>query len=667
MNASRFDMALRRGVVAHQAGQFAEAEIRYREALAIAPNDPEAISLLGLALNQSARVGEGTPMLERAVELDPRKVILRFNLVEGLEAAGDLDRAIGVLHTVLESDPGNLHAWVKAGDIAQQQGDLPGAIEAWNRAHDAHPSASKPVARLARLELGRGKAAEAMLILDTLLKQNSGDTEILDLWCLGLTALRQWAPLEQTASKWCASERANPKPWRHLACALVELGRPCEATAALLNALAISPPSAEDLSELGGLFLHTHDYERAFDALRRAEALDPELPSMLSKLALLHMFHGRLEEAGNCARRCLARSPEDPTALKVLVRVRRGDVTDTELAGITRIAQHVSGPVDNRIAAAFAAAQILDARNEVDESFAACEYAQALALERDQLEGTGYDSARETKRIDRLIDLFPGDTAREARAAGLGGLAGRPQPLFVVGMPRSGTTLVEAMLGAHPRVLACGERPAMRAILHEFATQDSDGTAPDAHQLQHWAERYFNDLPDTGEAECVVDKHPRNLEAVGLALRLFPDARIVMLRRNPVETGLSIFRQEFNKHWTFTHRLADIGHFYGLYARLIAHWERAFPGHVMTLQYEDLAADFACKAGEIVRFCGLEWDPQCLDYRQSPRAISTFSAIEVRDPVVATRRADRYAAYLAPLVTALEAAGVHPGTGALRA
>lgn len=664
MNASRFDMALKRGVVAHRAGQFAEAEACYREALSIAPNDPEATSLLGLALNQSARVTEGTPMLERAVELDPRKIILRFNLVEGLEAAGDLDRAMGVLHTVLESDPSNLHAWVKAGDIAQQQGDLPGAIEAWNRAHDAHPGASKPIARLARVELGRGKVAEAMMILDTLLKESSGDTEILDLWCMGLTALRQWVPLEQTASKWCAAERANPKAWKHLACARLELGRPREAAEALLNGLASSTPTAEDLSALAGLHLHAHDYERAFEALRRAEALDPGLPEMLSKLALLHMFYGRFDEATDCARRCLARSPEDPTALKVLARVRHGQVTDAELAGMTRIVQNASGPVDDRIAVAFAAAQVLDVRDALEDSFAACEYAQALALERDRMEGRSYNPVQETKRIERLIELFPGT----GKAAPASSSASRgPRPIFIVGMPRSGTTLVEAMLGAHPQVLACGERPAMRQILHEFIELDAAGGVPDAQQLARWAAQYLDDLPAPGGATCVADKHPRNLEAVGLILQIFPDARIVMLRRNPVETGLSIFRQEFNKHWPFGHRLADIGHFYGLYARLIEHWEQAFPGRATTWQYEDLAAGFEDKAVDIVRFCGLEWDPKCLEYRQSTRPISTFSAIEVRDEVAITRRADRYAAHLAPLIAALEAGGVDLATGALRA
>ncbi len=664
MNASRFDFVLRRGVAAQHAHRYTEAEACFREALAIAPNDPEVISLLGLSLTHGDGLEEGTQLLERAVQLDPQRASLRFNLVEGLEAAGAYGRALGVLHTVLDSDPSNLQAWIKAGDIAQMQGDLPGAIEAWSRAHNAHPNASGPIARLARVELGRGRIAEAMLILDALLKQSQGDAEILDLWCLGLTALRQWASLEQTAAKWCAAEGSNPRAWRHLAYAQMELGRLREATSTFMRAMTLAQPSAEDLSVLAGLHLHALDYDRALKVLRHSEALDPHLPAMLSKLALMHMYYGRFAEAEDCARRCLARAPEDPTALKVLVRVRRGAVTDTEFAGIAQLAQSSKAPIEDRIAAAFAAAQVLDARNDIDESFAACELAQALSLERDRLEERGYDPEREAQRVRRLIGLFPSKEFNVVAPAGPVGARPGPRPIFIVGMPRSGTTLVEAMLGAHSKVLACGERPAMRQILRAFLGLDQSGHTPDAELLKQWADQYFGDLPGTGDAECVTDKHPRNLEAVGLILQLFPDARIVMLRRNPVETGFSIFRQEFSKHWEFAHRLRDIGHFYGLYAGLIAHWERAFPERLMTLQYEDLVADFEQKAAEIVRFCGLTWEAQCLDYAKSPRPIATFSAIEVRDPVSESKRADRYREHLAELVSTLEQAGVDLATGA---
>lgn len=661
MNTSRFDIALKLGLDAKYDKRFSDAEIHFREALGIAPNDPEATSLLGLTLSTTSRAREGISLLERAVQLDPQRATLRLNLAEGLEASGDLARAMGVLHAVLESDPASLDAWVRAGDIAERQGDLPGAIEAWNRAHDAHPGATIPIARLARTELGRGKTAEAMLILDTLLKQYPGDAEILDLWCRGLTALQQWAPLEQTASKWCGVERSNPKAWRHLACAQFELGRPLDAANSWQNAMALSPPTAHAFAALAGCYLHALDHERAGEALRRAAAIDPELPEVLSKVALLHLYHGRFSEAVDAARRCLARAPGEPTALKVLARILREEVTDAEFANIATAAQREDLPLDDRIAAAFAAAQVLDARDDFDEAFAACEYAQALALERDRLEGRRYDRAHAEARVSRLIALSPAgfDAAKSLVDAAA-------RPIFIVGLPRSGTTLIEAVLGAHSKVFACGERPAMRQILHAYLELDRTGAVPDEATLAKWREEYFRTLPATGDAACVTDKHPRNLEAVGLIAQLFPDARVLIVRRNPVETGLSIFRQEFSKYWDFAHRLADIGHFYGGCARLAAHWQERHPALVTTIQYEDFVADFERSARALVASCGLEWEPACLDYARSPRAIATFSGVEVRGPIADMRRADRYRDYLAPLVAALEDAGVDLESGALR-
>jgi hypothetical protein len=138
------------------------------------------------------------------------------------------------------------------------------------------------------------------------------------------------------------------------------------------------------------------------------------------------------------------------------------------------------------------------------------------------------------------------------------------------------------------------------------------------------------------------------------------------VRRNPLETCLSLFRQEFNKLWTFAHRLADIGHHYGHYARLVAHWERALPGRFVTIQYEDFVTDFERGAAELVRACGLAWEPQCLQFQSTPRAIVTFSTVQARDPVtLGNGRAQRYDRHLAPLVDALNRAGVDLTTGAL--
>jgi hypothetical protein len=243
-----------------------------------------------------------------------------------------------------------------------------------------------------------------------------------------------------------------------------------------------------------------------------------------------------------------------------------------------------------------------------------------------------------------------------------------PVPIFIVGMPRSGTTLVESIVGAHSRVFACGERQAMRSIMQEFAAvaPGRDATTRCDSALPRWREAFRRELPDLSDFRAVTDKNPWNFDALGLILELFPSARIVHVRRDPVETGLSIFRNDFPKFAAFSHRLADIGHYYGEYARLMAHWGRVLGDRFLTIQYEDLVADVDSGAAELVRFCGLDWEDACRDFAAKRRIIGTMSAVQARQPVSGFRgRAGRYAGHLAPLVAALRSAGVDVSTGAL--
>jgi hypothetical protein len=321
-----------------------------------------------------------------------------------------------------------------------------------------------------------------------------------------------------------------------------------------------------------------------------------------------------------------------------------------------QVAGTVAAPFDLRIPAAFAVAHAFDAIDDIDSAFAAYGRAHALSAERDRLEGRAYDRALVESRTRRLMEIDWG--------APLTGAAGESRPIFIVGMPRSGTTLIEAMLGAHPQVQANGELLGMQALLAQFETEDRAGRRIDAAGLQAMAAHYRAELPQAMGKSHVTDKHPLNFLAVGLILTLFPNAVILHARRDPLETGLSIFRQEFSKRWAFTHQLEDIAHFYAEYVTLMNHWEQRFPGRIITVQYEDFAGSFAEAAPSLVQACGLPWDSRCLDFAGAPQAIATFSTVEVRRPVSVRRgRAERYAAHLEPLRRALLAAGVDLQTG----
>jgi hypothetical protein len=313
--------------------------------------------------------------------------------------------------------------------------------------------------------------------------------------------------------------------------------------------------------------------------------------------------------------------------------------------------------VEHRISAAFTLGDCLDGEGDIDGAFAAYELAHRLATERGRLETLNYDPQARTREIDLLIAHF--SPAYFSSLAALSTGAPRPRPIFVVGMPRSGTTLIESVLGAHSRVVACGERMAMRQIMDEYRSLAANAPETLQQVLPRLAAAYFHDLPDLHAADHITDKNPWNYDAVGLILQLFPDARIIHVRRNPVETGLSIFRNEFSKFQPFTNRLDHIGHYSGEYARLMAHWERVAGDRVSTVQYESFAADFESAAPALLQSCGLEWEEACRNFQTSRRVIATLSTVQAREPVAdRSGRAQRYERHLAPLIEALSASGV---------
>jgi hypothetical protein len=208
----------------------------------------------------------------------------------------------------------------------------------------------------------------------------------------------------------------------------------------------------------------------------------------------------------------------------------------------------------------------------------------------------------------------------------------------------------------------------MRWIMQEFlalARASASARIPEDAWKQ-WRESYWREAPDPRGAAFITDKNPWNFDAIGLIAELFPEARIIHVRRNPVETGISIFRNEFAKFQPFTNRLEDIGHYYGEYARLMAHWEHVMGDRFTTVQYEDFMGQFDVAGPALLAACGLDWEESCREYWRNSRVISTMSTLQARRPLARpANRADSYAAHLLPLVENLKASAVDLATGAL--
>ena len=662
MKRPTFDELIARGVQAYQSGQMAQALVEFRGALKLRSLDAEAQSLCGLTLLRLGRFREAEGPLREAVKREPNEAGFRFNFVELLQQTQQFDRAAAELDAVIAKDPASLHAWIKLGDVRMAQMRVGDAQVAYRRALELEPEGYAVAVKLTRACAAAQDIDGAAAALATAVRLRPDDPATLRLQVEHAIATRNWVTLESHARSLTKTHPNEIVGWYGLSRALFEQGRYRAASQAYQGVLERAGATPDNLTTYARICMHAQDFPAATAALERAETAAPELAEMLAAKGLLLTYFGRLDEAMAYCQRCVEQYPDNVPVYTQLSRLNHGHFSDRQISDLRRLSADEALPVEHRISAAFALADGYDAHNDIERAFATYQRANAMSAGVVGAEAMAYDTQRSEARTQKLTNLTAYDGVAEGRAR-------TPTPIFIVGMPRSGTTLVESILSAHSRVWGGGERGAMQFILGEFlAANDGAGArVSPADVTRRWIDGYYAEIAQLAGADHVTDKHPLNFEAVGLIARLFPNAKIIHIRRDPLETGLSIFRHEFTKFWSFAHRLEDIGHFYGQYARMVAHWQRALPDRFVTIQYEDLVADFDAHTRALIAACGLEWEPQCLNFQAAERAISTFSAVQAREPVTLRNgKAVAYRGYLGPLVAALEAADVDLVTGALR-
>ena len=376
-------------------------------------------------------------------------------------------------------------------------------------------------------------------------------------------------------------------------------------------------------------------------------------------------FRGDSEAAIAMSRRTLEIDPGNFEAYGQLCEVSGGHLTDAELERLTLETAKPGMPADRLSIGLFALGDAHHRRKQRAEAFAA--WSRANDTKKLQHNGaivSAYDRAAQERQTDWQTRVFAGPVGKPAMPL-------EQQPIFIVGMPRSGTTLIEAAISAHEDAVAGGELGVMPSLFEKFLawageTGWSGGEVPDS-VLAPWREQYLAQYRDYGltGARWVTDKQPANILAVGLIRQIFPEAPIIHIRRKPVETAFSIYRRNFSRMWPFAHDLEDIAHYYAMQARLGAHWARVFPERVMPLQYETLVGDFEPQLRAVLDHCGTGWSPLCLEYYNVDRAVMTFSATQVRKPPSREHldSTSPYAQWLEPFGAALSRLPVDPETG----
>ncbi|HUZ74716.1 MAG TPA: tetratricopeptide repeat protein [Stellaceae bacterium] len=714
---------LEQALALHQQGQLGAAERLYQEILAQDRRQFDALHYLAAIRLQQGRADEAAALMREAVAVNPDAAEAHAGLASALQAARQPDAAIASLERALALKPDYAEAHYTLACLRQALRRDDAAVAGFTAALALDPDFAEAAYGLGRSLQALDRHAEAATQYESALAVDPDYGEARFGLGSACAALGRHAEAAEHFARAAAIDPANAQPHlalgaslqvlnRHaeavaayetalvqapeladahnnLAASLIALTRFADAMAPLERALALRPDYLQAHSNLGHVLLALGRDEEAADHYQQALALAPGAGRLEKGLgralvgldrhteAIAHYEKaialddgdyeahgwlgnalvqiGRLSEAAASLEKAVALAPHKAVLYYDLVQTRRLAADDPWLAAMEACAGDMESLLPNdRIALHFALGKAYADIGQHERSFRHLD--EGNALKRRTLT---YDEAGVLGGFDRIRAATSSALFRARQGCGDPSAV----PVFIVGMPRSGTTLVEQVLAAHPSVFGAGE---LKAFHHALTLCPGDGVTgefPEAiatmtgEQFRRLGARYLAEVtPLAPAAARITDKMPDNFRFVGIIHLALPNARIIHLRRNPVDTCFSCFSILFGNDPPHAYDLAELGRYYRGYRALMAHWRAVLPAGVMLeVDYEALVDNFEANARRVVAHCGLEWNDACLDFHKLDRPVRTASVVQVRQPVGrgAVRRWLPYRAMLGPLIEAL--------------
>jgi tetratricopeptide (TPR) repeat protein len=574
------------------AAQGKDALSALQKATELLPEDSEAYNSLGNFLRGLGQYEDAVESYRRALHIKADFAAAHNNLGNALRAVGRLDDALESYRRALDIKPDFAAAHSNLGNVLQDMGQLDGAIASFRRALEINPGYAEAYhnAGSALRELGQTDEAVAVCRRALEIKPDYVEAHV------------------------------------SLGNALGEQDQPEGAEASFRRALEIKPDYADAHHNLAIVLRNQRRNDEAEASCRRALEINPDLTAAIALMAELHADKGQFAVAENLFRRAIAIAPEMPEAWVGIARVRKMTSGDAAwLAAAEKIAEGRL-PVRKEVYLRYSIGKYHDDVGNFAQAF--LNYQRANELTKQY--AAQYERQHQTRLVDLLIRLYDHNWLVQKRA----NLNVSARPVFIVGMPRSGTSLVEQILASHPAVFGAGELSFWKTT---FATHEafilnggmSDGMLGKlAHEYLRLLERFSTD------ALHVVDKMPDNFLFLGLIHAAFPNARIIHTQRNPIDTCLSIYFQHFETLHSYANDLDDIAHYYAEYLRVMDHWRLTFsPNVILHVPYEALVADQEGWSRTMLEFIGLPWNARCLNFHESVRTVSTASSWQVRQKI----------------------------------
>ena len=648
-NATRLNVALS----LHQQGQLDQAESIYKEILQSQPQHFDALQLLAAIAAHRKNLLAAIELFDQALTIYPHHPIAlnnRGNVLLDLkrteQALESYDLALTIKPDFAEAlnNRGCALFELKRHEQALDNYDLaltikPDYVEAFNNRGNALHALNRLEQALESYQLAlsiKPDYAEALNNCGNVLRDLQRHEQALDSYNRALAIKPDYA------------EAFNN-------CGNVLLDMKCyeQALDCYDQALVINPDYVEAFTNRGNALLELKHPEQALDCYDQALAIKPDYVEALNDRGIALMQLGRVDEAETSFRQALKINPDFIDGYSSLSAINKKATSGENMTALMAIEEAVlkgfKPPLSNK-----QAVQLYFALGQAHHN--ACDYEKAFPY---FLKGCkrmrascNYDPNLVARFFASIMEVY--DHTAIDKLRGNGNLS--PLPIFVLGMPRSGTTLTEQIISSHPQVHGGGELNDLSRITGFDAFQENL-ILPGQDQLNAWGAEYIDQLlrlaPD---AHRITDKMPANFFAIGLIHLLFPNAKVIHVNRNPVDTCLSCFTTWFKYGNDHTYDLAELGRYYLDYTGLMAHWRKILPSNaLLDVYYEDLVTDTETQSRRIIEYCELEWNDACLGFHKNKRQINTASIMQARQPIYhsSIARWRSYEKFLEPLLDVL--------------
>jgi tetratricopeptide (TPR) repeat protein len=632
-------------------GHWQESLLCFQRALKVVPDHVEAQIQAADILSGSGRPREAVALYQRALLHGPRAPEVQNSLGNALFALGQFEESISCYQSALATNPNVARLHSNLANALRKLGRLDEAASSGRRAVELDPRLAEAHNVLGLVLAAQGEFEKALSSYRSALSLEPNHVDVINN--LG-NALRDLGERRESLACYSRAIELDPSHAEshcNLGNALLDMQRGGEAASSYAAALRLKPDyAAAHLS----LSMALRMQGQAAEALRSCEAalgLEPNYVEALALLGELKADRGQFADAQALFQKAIGLEPHFPFAYFNVAMHRKMTGEDAAWLGGVEALLRKSLPLRHEISLHYALGKYHDDVKQFEQAF----HHYRTANELTKRNGLVYDAAKLTLHVDQIIADFSAGAIAGAQQHG----HPSQSPVFIVGMPRSGTSLTEQILASHPSVFGAGEVVFWDGAYDSFRQGVQQGAAV-ADLIPAIAADYLDRLTKlSGSALKVVDKMPPNFMNLGLIHAAFPRAKIIHMRRHPIDTCLSIYFQYFLNTHPYANDLDNLHHYYGEYSRIMDHWRRTLPAAaLLEMPYESLTADQELWSRRLLDFVGLAWDPKCLDFHQTDRVVITASKWQVRQKIhtASSGRWRNYERFVAPLMPLADAA-----------